>query len=84
MKKSLVIFGLFSLMMVLTSFTTPIGGKSFGGDIVSNEIGGKSSDGGFLTIGGKSSDGGFVTEIGGKSSDGGFLTIGGKSSDGGF
>ena len=70
MKKSLIIFGLFSLMMVLTSFTTPIGGKS--------------SDGGFLTIGGKSSDGGFITEIGGKSSDGGFLTIGGKSSDGGF
>lgn len=48
MKKSLVIFGLFSLMLVLTSFTS------------SNEIGGRSSDGGFITeIGGRSSDGGF-------------------------
>jgi len=55
MKKSLVIFGLFSLMMVLTSFTSPV------------EIGGRSSQGEFA-IGGRSSQGEFA--IGGRSSQG--------------
>ena len=66
MKKSLVIFGLFSLMMVLTSFTSP------------NEIGGRSSQGEFA-IGGRSSQGEFA--IGGRSSQGEFA-IGGRSSQG--
>ena len=60
MKKSFLIFAMFSLMLVLTSFTT------------SNEIGGRSSDGGLISeIGGRSSDGGLISEIGGRSSDGG-------------
>ncbi len=47
MKKSFLIFAMFSLMLVLTSFTTP------------TEIGGRSSDGGLISeIGGRSSDGG--------------------------
>jgi len=46
MKKLATTFGLLALMLVVTSFTTP------------SEIGGKSSDGGLLSIGGKSSDGG--------------------------
>ena len=52
MKKSLVIFSLFSLMMVLTSFTTPneIGGRS---QIPSFEIGGRSQIPSF-EIGGRS------------------------------
>ncbi len=55
MKKSFLIIAMFSLMMVLTSFTTPneIGGKSSTGEL---NIGGKSSTGEF-TIGGKSSTG---------------------------
>ena len=60
MKKSFLIFAMFSLMLVLTSFTTP------------TEIGGRSSDGGLISeIGGRSSDGGLIYEIGGRSSDGG-------------
>ena len=64
MKKSFLIFAMFSLMLVLTSFTTPIGGKSSPGEL---NIGGKSSPG-ELNIGGKSSPG--ELNIGGKSSPG--------------
>jgi hypothetical protein len=66
MKKSLVIFSLFSLMMVLTSFTAP------------TEIGGRSTQGDF-TIGGRSTQGDFT--IGGRSTQGDF-TIGGRSTQG--
>ena len=66
MKKSFLIFAMFSLMMLLTSFTTP------------NEIGGRSSTG-ELNIGGRSSTG--ELNIGGRSSTGEF-TIGGRSSTG--
>ncbi len=43
MKKSLVIFGLFSLMMVLTSFTSPIeiGGRDRNVGTGNFEIGGR-------------------------------------------
>jgi hypothetical protein len=56
MKKLATTFGLLALMLVVTSFTTPV------------EIGGKSTPGG-LEIGGKSTPGGL--EIGGKSTPGG-------------
>jgi len=77
MKKSLVIFGLFSLMMVLTSFNTP------------NEIGGKGTDSpvGQLSIGGKGTDSptGQFDVIGGTgkgtNSTTGQLSIGGKGTD---
>ena len=48
MKKSLIIFGLFSLMMVLTSFTSPIGGggsKTPETNPISFEIGGEKTPG---------------------------------------
>ncbi len=55
MKKSLVIFGLFSLMMVLTSFTSPV------------EIGGRGQVGtGNFEIGGRGQVGTGNFEIGGR------------------
>ncbi|GEC78461.1 hypothetical protein B0A61_10765 [Flavobacterium aquatile LMG 4008 = ATCC 11947] len=74
MKKSLVIFSLFSLMMVLTSFTAPteIGGRS---QVPSFEIGGRSQVPSF-EIGGRSQVPSF--EIGGRSQVPSF-EIGGRS-----
>jgi len=60
MKKSLIIFGLFSLMMVLTSFTSPIGGGRNSGGEIAYEIGGGRNSGGEIAfeIGGGRNSGG--------------------------
>ncbi len=76
MKKSFLILAMFSLMMVLTSFTTPIGGKGTDSPVGQLNIGGKGTDspvGQFeksLSIGGKGTD-----------SPVGQLNIGGKGTD---
>ena len=57
MKKTILTFGLFSLMMVLTSFTSPeIGGQSTPRNRASKEIGGQSTprNKGISEIGGQS------------------------------
>ena len=76
MKKSLVIFSLFSLMMVLTSFTAPleIGGRS---QEPSFDIGGRSQEPSF-EIGGRSQEPSF--DIGGRSQEPSF-DIGGRSQE---
>ena len=71
MKKAILTFGLFSLMMVLTSFTSPeIGGNSAPRSIT--EIGGNSAP---RSIGGNSAPRS-ITEIGGNSAP---RSIGGNS-----
>ena len=68
MKKAIFTFGLFSLMMVLTSFTTI-------------EIGGQSAPRNPSEIGGQSvpRNSGYTAEIGGQSAPRNFSEIGGQS-----
>ena len=73
MKKAILTCGLFSLMMVLTSFTNPSGlGQKNTNSTYSNEIGGQRLPGGDpLAIGGQRLPGGDPLAIGGQRLPGG-------------
>ena len=59
MKKFTTVFGLLSLMLLLTSFTSPV------------EIGGRNTQGEiYTTIGGRNTQGEIYSEIGGRNTQG--------------